>query len=58
MTEFDRLKIDYARLYGEFIGMIEGVLWWDIPEELKTKLKETKEQTIERCDKILKRDEK
>jgi hypothetical protein len=25
----------YARLLGEFIGIPKGVIWWDIPEELK-----------------------
>lgn len=27
-----------ARLEGEFLGMLEGICFWDIPKELKEKL--------------------
>lgn len=32
------LKLKLARTKGEFIGTLHGILWWDIPEELKEKL--------------------
>lgn len=32
------LKLKLARTKGEFIGTLQGILWWDIPEELKEKL--------------------
>ena len=34
------LKIKLARTKGEFIGTLQGILWWDIPEELKEKLED------------------
>lgn len=38
MTEEQKLLLKYNRLIGEFQGTLKGVLWWDIPEELKDKL--------------------
>lgn len=32
------LKLKLARIKGEFIGTLKGILCWDIPEELKQKL--------------------
>tara|TARA_Y100000385_G_C12658965_1_gene452903 strand:+ start:203 stop:352 length:150 start_codon:yes stop_codon:yes gene_type:complete len=32
------LKLKLERLKGEFIGMLKGITWWDIPEELREKL--------------------
>ena len=32
------LKLKLARIEGEFIGTLKGILWWDIPEELKERL--------------------
>jgi len=32
------LKVKLSRLKGEFIGMLKGITWWDIPKELKEKL--------------------
>ena len=32
------LKLKLARTKGEFIGTLQGILWWDIPDELKEKL--------------------
>jgi len=57
MTDYFKLKLEYARLSGEFIGTLQAVLWYDIPEDLKIKLIEIKDQISERCDKILKEDE-
>lgn len=31
-------NIEYARLKGEYIGTIKGILLWEIPDELKEKL--------------------
>ena len=29
----------YDRLLGEFIGILKGLLWWDLPEELEEKIR-------------------
>ena len=42
MNELDRLKIEHAKLQGEFIGFIEGLSWWKLPEELMKKIKQKK----------------
>lgn len=39
MTEEQRLKIKLARLSGEFVGTLESILFWEIPEALKERLK-------------------
>lgn len=41
MTEEQKLLLKYNRLIGEFQGTLKGILWWDIPEELKAKLELT-----------------
>jgi len=38
MKTEDKTNIQSSRLLGEFIGTLEGVCLWDIPEELKLKL--------------------
>ena len=38
MEEQDKLKIKLARVQGEYIGTLKGILWWDIPNKLKEKL--------------------
>ena len=38
MRTEDKLKIEIARLKGDFIGTLKGITWWDIPNELKDKL--------------------
>ena len=38
MSKEDKLKIEIARLKGDFIGTLKGIIWWDIPNELKDKL--------------------
>lgn len=38
--EIMRLNLELARLRGEFSGFCKGILWWDIPEELKVKINE------------------
>ena len=43
------LKLKLARTKGEFIGTLHGILWWDIPEELKQKL-ENKIKELENDD--------
>ena len=40
MNEEDKLKVQIARLEGEYIGTLKGILWWDIPNELKERLKD------------------
>jgi len=54
MTELDRLKISYARLHGEFVGTLEGILFWDIPEELKERLTETIDQKTKQYEEVIK----
>ncbi len=39
MSEEELLKIKLARVQGEYIGTLKGIIWWDIPNELKEKLK-------------------
>lgn len=48
MTELDRLKIEHAKLQGEFIGFIEGLSWWELPKELIVIIKEKKKELIEK----------
>jgi len=38
MSKEDKLKVEIARLNGDFIGTLKGITWWDIPNELKDKL--------------------
>jgi hypothetical protein len=40
MNEEDKIKIKLARVRGEYIGTLKGILWWDIPNELKKILKD------------------
>ena len=39
MKKEDRINIQANRILGEFIGTLEGVCLWDIPEILQLKLK-------------------
>jgi hypothetical protein len=43
-------QIGYNRLLGEFIGTLEGILYWDIPTTLKLiieqKIKELREKQV------------
>lgn len=39
MTSEQKLRIDYSRLIGEFTGTLEGLLWYDLPEDIKAKLR-------------------
>ena len=34
------IRIQYARLLGEFQGVVQAVQMWDIPPELKTRMEE------------------
>lgn len=38
MTDYDKLRLEYARLIGESIGGLKAFLWWDIPEKLREKI--------------------
>ena len=38
MTELDKLKIEHAKQKGYFLGVLRGILMWEIPEELKDKI--------------------
>lgn len=33
-------EIKHQRLIGEFTGTLQGILWWDIPQQLREKLKQ------------------
>ena len=36
----DKLKVEMARLEGDFIGTLKAITMWDIPNELKERLKD------------------
>jgi len=38
MSEETKLKIEIARLQGEYTGTLKGILFWDIPSKLKERL--------------------
>ena len=38
MTDYEKLLIKHSRTVGEFKGTLEGILWWDIPSELKERI--------------------
>ena len=40
MTQEDKIKIELARLQGEFLGTLKGFLCWDIPNELKVRMQQ------------------
>ena len=40
MKTEDRLRIQANRILGEYTGTLQGILHWEIPEELKIKLEE------------------
>ena len=40
MKKEDKLKIQIARLQGEFIGTLKAIVMWDIPKALKNKLQQ------------------
>jgi len=37
-SKTNKLKIKLARMQGQFIGTLKGILWWDIPSDLKEKI--------------------
>lgn len=38
--DYFKLKLEYSRLQGEFLGFCEGLMWWELPDELSEKVKE------------------
>ena len=44
-----KMLIGYNSLLGEFIGTLEGVCSWEIPEELKLKLQAHIEELRLKC---------
>lgn len=44
MTELDKLKIEKATQTGYFLGVLRGILTWDIPEELKDKINKIRKE--------------
>ena len=30
-----KVNIEYNKLRGQYLGLLEGLLWWEIPEKLK-----------------------
>ena len=39
-TEYQELNVKYNRLLGEFLGYLEGVLFWDVDKELVKRLED------------------
>lgn len=38
MKEDDKIRIELAKITGEFIGTLKAIVWeWDTPKELKEK---------------------
>jgi hypothetical protein len=50
MTDYEKLKAEHSKLLGEFIGLLEGLAWWDLPEDLKKKIKVKKRELIDRIE--------
>jgi hypothetical protein len=46
MNEYEKLKIKYAGLLGAYLGTLEGLEWWKLPDKLREKLKETKVELL------------
>lgn len=42
--EILKLHIQIAKLEGQFKGVLQGILWWDLPKELKIKLETVLEE--------------
>lgn len=49
--ELAKLKIEHARLQGDYIGFLYGLSWWKLPDELVVKIKEKRKELIEKEDK-------
>lgn len=48
--ELTSLKIEHARLQGDYIGFLYGLSWWTLPDELVAKIKEKRKELIEKID--------
>ena len=35
-----KLTIELATMQGLYIGTLKGILWWDLPEELRSNLED------------------
>jgi len=46
--ELVKLRIEYAKLSGEFLGFVEGLDWWELPRELRIKINHKKNELIEK----------
>lgn len=46
-------NIEYCRLLGEFIGTLEGILFWEIDEVLKEMINKKLSELKEKSDQIL-----
>ena len=40
MTSEDKLRIEFSKLIGDFLGTLEGITHWEIPDKLKIKIEE------------------
>lgn len=49
MTKYVKLLLAYSRLLGEFRGLIQGITYWDLPKELKSKIN-TKIEELDKTD--------
>ena len=46
--ELLKLRTEYAKLQGEFLGFVEGLDWWELPRELRIKINHKKNELIEK----------
>lgn len=44
MNEYDKLRIRYARLIGKFQGVLNGLEWWELPDDLKDRINKLKSE--------------
>ena len=49
--KYYKLKIEYATLIGQFMGVLDGLSWWQLPEGLKERLSVLKAEIRQKYDK-------
>jgi hypothetical protein len=44
LTPYEKLRLAYAKLLGEYTGVLQGFLWYDLPTEVRTKIEKKIEE--------------